>query len=111
MYLSIYLYRIINHCNMSNFTMKYNMNVHFVDNLLHKQIPLDIVNIIAEYTYPTKKQLFNEIKDNIKNKTPSMNYGQLSSGQVCYREVDLSNDVDQTCGEIGQCGSGLRTLV
>lgn len=57
---------------MSKFTMKYDMNVHFVDNLLHKQIPLDIVGIIAEYTYPTKKQLFNEIKDNIKNKTPSI---------------------------------------
>ena len=78
---------------MSKFTMKYNMSIQFVDNILHKKIPLDIVGMISEYIYPSKKQLFIELKDYLKNKhTPSIPKFMNRKVRNYLYEIDNTND-------------------
>jgi hypothetical protein len=77
---------------MSKFTMKYNMSIQFVDNILHKKIPLDIVGIISEYMYPSKKQLFIELKEYLQNKSPSIPKFMNRKVRNYLYEIDNTND-------------------
>lgn len=53
-------------------TRKYDMNFHFIDRLLQKQLPSDVVGIIAEYTMPSKTKLVMEMKNHMKTKVPKI---------------------------------------